>query len=100
MNPEEAQDQTEKRWLDFVAYGNTTIVCGWCAFADNDCDFCPIKMVSGRPCIEIQEYHDYRYGFLDRTELARKVYDLLVAHRQQLIEAGKELLRGSSKGVE
>lgn len=97
MRPEEFQEQTEKRWLAIIADpANSPLACGWCMFAIkmttenmHQCHKCPVVRVFGDSCQNIQEYDEWdRTG---ETDSAIKVYDLLIAHRDQLIAAAKEI---------
>lgn len=105
MTPEEAQAQTEERWgrkirAPYAAFTE----CGWCRFMDEDapyaagCDECPVRKVFGTSCARVIEYRNYMRAAKDDEgegvlrERARAVYDLAVANRRELIEAGHKLL--------
>lgn len=98
MEAREAQKQTEKRWLAHIADpANSPLACGWCIFAIgmttenmHHCHKCPVVRVFGDSCCNIPEYLDWDLGG-ENTEEARKVYELLIAHRDQLIAAAKEI---------
>ena len=97
MDPREAQERTEARWLAFIAdTDDYSLTCGWCLFAIgmttedmSQCHNCPVVRVFGDSCYNIQEFDEWaRTG---DTDLARKVYELLIAHGDQLIAAAKEI---------
>ena len=95
-----AQEQTEKRWL-YILSGGESIPphCGWCQFAvgisdgtRSICYDCPVVRVFGDRCENIKEYRDWEDSeLIDEQELAQRVYELLIAHREQLIAAAKEI---------
>lgn len=97
MDAKEAQDQTERRWLAEIANPNDVPpACGWCLFAKamttenrHRCHTCPVVRVFGDSCCNIEEYIDWDLD--DTAEAAREVYELLIAHRDQLIAAAKEI---------
>ena len=98
MDAKKAQEQTEKRWLAIIANpADAPLNCGWCVFAIrmttrdmHQCHNCPVVRVFGDSCCNIKEYLDWDLGG-ENTEEARKVYDLLVAHKHHLIAAAKEI---------
>ena len=98
MEAKEAQEQTEKRWLAIIADPTAfPSSCGWCLFAIgmttknmHQCHNCPVVRVFGDSCCNIKEYLDWDLGG-ENTEEAKKVYELLIAHRDQLIAAVKEI---------
>ena len=100
MEAKEAQERTEKRWLAATASPfSSAPVCGWCIFAHDmtipgvlKCPKCPVVRVFGCSCPYIPEYADWDCSYTEgKGELARKVYELLIAHRDQLIAAAKEI---------
>lgn len=102
MDAREAQERTEKRWLAIIANrDNSPPLCGWCLFAIgmttenmHHCHKCPVVRVFGESCWNIKEYLDWDLGRDlggENTDEARKVYELLVTHRDQLITAAKEI---------
>ncbi len=100
MEAKKALELTEKRWLAIIANpAERPLNCGWCMFAMGTttpdmlkCHNCPVRRVFGHSCSDIPEYRDWDRSYTeDRVELARKVYELLIAHRDQLIAAAKEI---------
>ena len=97
MDPREAQKRTEVRWLAIIADpANVPPACGWCLFAIgmttrdmSHCHNCPVILVFGDSCKNIEEYEDW--DKTGDTDDAGKVYELLIAHRDQLIAAAKEI---------
>lgn len=99
MDAKEAQERTEKRWLAIIAGSDDSPpACGWCIFAigmmtkaGSQCPKCPVVRVFGCSCPDIPEYGGWERGSYEDTDAARKVYELLIAHRDQLIAAAKEI---------
>ncbi len=100
MEAKEALERTEKRWLAIIADPDDyPLACGWCMFAiermtgaGSQCPKCPVVRVFGCSCPYIPEYADWDCSYTEgKGELARKVYELLIAHRDQLIAAAKEI---------
>lgn len=112
MTPEEAQKRTEEKWAILTTEEDLagTCGCGWCDFAKEvqrgrvgaTCHhFCPVYRVFGESCNFIEEYAEWYEAVLHDTfevqcEAARKVHALLIARREELIDAGKEILNESS----
>ena len=100
MEAKEAQEQTEKRWLAIIAdpADYPQWVCGWCQFAigmrtrgGSQCPKCPVVRVFGCSCPDIPEFSAWERAGYEDTDAARKVYELLIAHGDQLIAAAKEI---------
>lgn len=106
MNPKEAQEQTEKRWLAIIASpADAPLACGWCMFAlamtteeVSKCHKCPVVRVFGESCLNTLEY--VAWEATPGTNSARKIYELLIAHRDHLIAAAKEIENERSGRVE
>lgn len=108
MDPREAQEQTEKRWLAIIANPDDYPGrCGWCMFAigmmtgaGSQCPKCPVVRVFGCLCSDIPEYGAWERGSYEDTDAARKVYELLIAHKDQLVAAAEEIEGEHSGQVE
>ena len=97
MDPREAQRRTEVRWLAIIDVQQDDLpMCGWCLFAMamttkdmSQCHNCPVVRVFGDSCNNIQDFDEWAQT--GEADLAGKVYELLIAHRDQLIAAAKEI---------
>ena len=99
MNPKEAQEQTERKWAFLITTQpeepDGIPDCGWCDFAmetGGGCDSCPVVVVFGQQCDDLLTYSNWVVSG-HSPWAAKEVYDLVVANRDALIQAGEEILR-------
>jgi hypothetical protein len=96
MDAKAAQEMTEKRWLAFINEEDAA-QCGWCLFAlgrrsrtlRSACYYCPVIEVFGESCFNLDVYD--AWAATGSGEAAQDIYDLLMAHREQLIAAGEAM---------
>ncbi len=98
LTPKLAQEMTERSWGAQVRERGE---CGWCLWANNNCQKCPVAVVFEQKaccsaCDGIPAYQTWRDAVPGKgTDAAVKIiHDLLVEYHEQLIAAAHKIREG------